>query len=94
MDLAQIRHIAKLAELELSEEEETRLAGEIGAIVAYVAELDAVDVSGVAPTAHVAAGVHEQLRADVHAQGLSHEDALASAPAAAHGGFEVPTFVE
>ena len=94
MDRAQIRHLAKLAELELSEEEESRLITELDAIVAYVAELDSVDVSGVEPTAHVNASEGNVLRPDVHEQGLSHEDALASAPAAAHGGFSVPTFVE
>ena len=94
MDRAQIRHIAKLAELELSEEEETRLVGELEAIVAYVAELETVDVSQVAPTAHVNADEANVLRPDVHEQGLSHEDALGGAPASAHGGFSVPTFVE
>ena len=94
MDRAQVRHIAKLAELELSEEEENRLVGELEAIVAYVAELETVDVSQVPPTAHVSANEANVLRPDVHAQGLSHEDALKSAPASAHGGFSVPTFVE
>ena len=94
MDRAQVRHIAKLAELELSEEEETRLIAELDAIVAHVAALDAVDVSQVAPTAHVNADEANVLRPDVHVQGLSHEDALAGAPAVAHGGFSVPTFVE
>jgi aspartyl-tRNA(Asn)/glutamyl-tRNA(Gln) amidotransferase subunit C len=93
MDRAQIRHVAQLAELTLSEDEETRLAEEIGRIVAYVAELDAIDTADVPPTAHVTAekGV---LRSDEPRPGLSHEDALAGAPRAAHGGFSVPTFVE
>jgi aspartyl-tRNA(Asn)/glutamyl-tRNA(Gln) amidotransferase subunit C len=93
MDRAQIHHVANLAELELTEEEETRLAAEIGRIVAYVAELDALDTSNVPPTAHMTAN-HAPLRPDEHRQGLSHDDALASAPNAAHGGFSVPTFVE
>ena len=93
MDLAQIRHVAELCELELTPDEETRLAEEIGRIVAYIAELDAIDTSDVPPTAHVSADV-SPLREDTPRPGLSHDDALASAPRVAHGGFSVPTFVE
>jgi aspartyl-tRNA(Asn)/glutamyl-tRNA(Gln) amidotransferase subunit C len=98
LDLARLRHIAELAELSLSAEEEARLAGEIGRIVAYVAELDAVDTTDVPPTAHVA-GIEptrseDGWREDVVKPGLAHDDALAAAPHAEHGGFAVPSFVE
>lgn len=104
MDRAQIRHVAELAELELTDDEEERLATEIGRIVAYVRELDAIDTNDVPPTAHVMAEAAPDpsrpdepmgtLREDVPQPGLSHEEALAGAPRAGHGGFEVPTFVE
>lgn len=104
MDRTQIRHVAELAELELTAEEEERLATEIGRVVAYVSELDAIDTTGVAPTAHVTAatpgeraaadGLAGLFRPDEPRPGLSHEDALAGAPRTAHGGFVVPTFVE
>ncbi|MDB5219134.1 MAG: Aspartyl-tRNA(Asn) amidotransferase subunit [Myxococcaceae bacterium] len=98
LDLERIRHVATLAELSLTAEEERRLAGEIGRIVAYVAELEAIDTTDVPPTAHVA-GIEptrseDGWRADVIVPGLSHEDALAGAPHAEHGGFAVPGFVE
>lgn len=93
MDRAQIRHVAELAELELTEEEEERLAAEIGRILAYVRELDAIDTKDIAPTAHVMAEA-ALLREDEPQAGLRHDEALAGAPRAAHGGFEVPTFVE
>jgi len=98
LDLERIRHVAMLAELSLTEEEERRLAGEIGRIVAYVAELDAIDTTDVPPTAHVA-GIEptrseDGWREDVVKPGLSHEDALAAAPQVEHGGFAVPGFVE
>lgn len=92
MDLEPIRHVAELAELELSEDEQLRLAEDFGRIVAFIAELDAVDTTGIEPTAHLAPP--PALRADEPEPGLSHEEALASAPRAAHGGFCVPTFVE
>ena len=97
LDLDQLRHIATLAELSLSAEEERRLVSEIGRIVAYVAELDAIDTTDVPPTAHVAGleptRSEDGWREDVVKPGLSHEDALAGAPQAENGGFAVPGFV-
>ena len=98
LDLDRIRHLCTLAELSLTEEEEKRLAGEIGRIVAYVAELEAIDTTDVPPTAHVS-GIEpvrseDGWRDDVTTPGLSHEDALAGAPRAEHVGFAVPGFVE
>ncbi len=93
IDRAQIHHIASLAELELTNEEEERLAVEIGRIVAYVAELDAIDTRGVPPTSVVISDA-APLRADEPATGLPHDEALSGAPRAEHGGFSVPTFVE
>ena len=98
LDLDRIRHVAELAELSLTDDEERRMASEVGRIVAYFAELDAIDTTDVPPTAHVA-GIEpvrseEGWREDVVQPGLSHADALAGAPASAHDGFAVPTFVE
>ena len=93
MDVSQVRHVATLAELSLTEEEEQRLASEMTRILAYVAELDAVDTTDVPPLTHVS-GAAPRLRADEVKEGLSHEDALAAAPRTEHGGFVVPTFVE
>jgi aspartyl-tRNA(Asn)/glutamyl-tRNA(Gln) amidotransferase subunit C len=94
MDRAQIEHLAELAELSLSPEQGQRLADEIGRIVAYVKELEAVDTSGVEPTTSVVAGAGAGWRDDVVDPGLSHEDALREAPRVEHDGFSVPTFVE
>jgi len=94
MDRAQIRHVAELAELTLTAEEEERLTNEIGRIVAFVAELDTLDVSGIEPTAHVVPTTANVLRPDEPEPGLSNDDALQGAPKSAGGGFVVPTFVE
>jgi aspartyl-tRNA(Asn)/glutamyl-tRNA(Gln) amidotransferase subunit C len=93
MERSQIRHVAELAELTLTEDEEVRLAAEIGKILAHVAELEAIDTSQIPPTAHMSEGA-APLREDVAREGLRHEEALAGAPRTAHGGFVVPTFVE
>lgn len=102
MDLAGIRHVAELAELSLTEEEEKRMATEVGRILAYVAELDAVDTEGVPPTAHLSGHVsgHEPARSgdgwrpDEPLPCLTHDEALAAAPRVEQGGFAVPGFVE
>lgn len=98
MDLESIRHVAELAELSLTPEEEKRMADEVGRILAHVAELEALDTKDVPPTAHVsgleATRSESGWRPDAPRDGLSHEDALAGAPRAEHEGFAVPSFVE
>ena len=93
IDLAQVHHIAKLAALSLSDAEATKLVEELGAIVAYVAQLDSLDTTDVPATANVQLD-RAAWRGDELAPGLSHEDALAQAPRVAQGGFAVPLFVE
>lgn len=98
MDLATIRHVATLAELSLGAEEEQKLGAEMTRILAYVAELDALDTTDVPPTtqafAHTWTRPEDGWRVDALRPGLPHEAALAGAPEADHGGFVVPTFVE
>jgi aspartyl-tRNA(Asn)/glutamyl-tRNA(Gln) amidotransferase subunit C len=93
VDRELVLHVAKLASLRLSESETDRLSSELARIVHYVEQLDELDTKEVPPTAHVALD-RAPLRADDPRPGLSHEDALAQAPRADHGGFAVPTFVE
>lgn len=93
IDGALVRHVAKLASLSLSEEEAARFAGELAKIVAYVAQLDALDTSGVPPTAHVLLD-RMPLRPDEPRPCLGHDDALAQAPRVEGEGFAVPAFVD
>lgn len=72
----QVRHIAKLARLELSEEEVLRFTTELGAILQYVDLLTEVDTTGVATTAQVT-GQSKPLREDtIRTEPLSTPDAL------------------
>lgn len=88
-----VHHVAKLASLRLTEDEATRFAGELAAIVAYVAQLDALDTRDVPPTAHVQLD-RMPLRADEVTPCLPRAEALAQAPAVEDDGFAVPAFVE
>ncbi len=88
-----VQHVARLAHLELSEEEIDHLTTDLRSIVAYVDELSAVDTTGVAPTSSVSVEV-APMRADERRDGLDHDAALREAPRTSGGGFAVPTFVE
>jgi aspartyl-tRNA(Asn)/glutamyl-tRNA(Gln) amidotransferase subunit C len=88
-----VHHVATLASLTLTEEEAKRFEAELGAIVAYVAQLGELDTRDVPPTAHVQLD-HLALRQDAICPGLTREEALSQAPAVDGDGFAVPTFVE
>ena len=93
---ADVRETATLARLELSDEEVARLTRELDAILGYMELLDQLDVSGVPPMTHAVA-LDLPLREDelerLEPQ-LSVEAALADAPRAQHGCFEVPKIIE
>jgi aspartyl-tRNA(Asn)/glutamyl-tRNA(Gln) amidotransferase subunit C len=86
----EVRHVARLARLELSEEELDRMAIELASVLEHIATIEQLDLEGVAPTSHVVA-VENALRADVPVPSLSREDALASAPEVVDDGFAVPS---
>ena len=89
----QVLHVAKLASLQLSDEEVERMTHDLGSILEHVAELSRVDTSSVPPTTHLAV---QQLpfHADLSTTTLSSEQALAEAPRTTGGGFAVPAFVD
>jgi len=91
-----ILHVAQLASLALTEDEVERLGGELTAILAYMASLDALDVEGVEPTYHPVAEelVGRALRPDAVVPSLDRERALASAPGSEAGGFAVPKVLD
>lgn len=91
--LDDVRHVARLAALEFTEDELPRFGEQLGAIVAHIAELDTVDTSGVEPTSHPL-DVNAPLRADAVVPSLRRAELLAAAPAHAHGGFAVPKVLD
>lgn len=93
LDVDGIRHLAKLAALSLTPEEEASMAGEIARVVAFVDELTQVETDDVTLAPLVPPAAASAWRADAPAPGLAHADALSGAPETAHGGFVVPTFV-
>ena len=85
--------IARMAHLDLAPEELARLTRELGDILAYVRQLEEVDVTGVPPTAHVQLE-RLPLREDEPTPSLPRELALREAPRVSMEGFAVPAFVD
>jgi aspartyl-tRNA(Asn)/glutamyl-tRNA(Gln) amidotransferase subunit C len=90
IDREQVLHVARLARLELSEEEVATMAGELSAILGHIEKIGKLDLDDVAPTTHVVQ-VSSALREDVPRPSLPREVALAQAPAVADDGFSVPS---
>jgi aspartyl-tRNA(Asn)/glutamyl-tRNA(Gln) amidotransferase subunit C len=88
-----IKKIAHLARLRLTPEEEAHLGGQVDQIVGFFEQLQAVDVSGIEPTAHAFPLVNVT-RPDEVQPSLPHEEAMRNAPARSNGLFQVPKIVE
>lgn len=89
----EVRRIALLARLRLSDEEEERLTEQLGHILQHMAVLDRLDTSGLVPMAH-ALDVVNALREDRVTNEPNSEVLLANAPAADASFFVVPKIIE
>jgi aspartyl-tRNA(Asn)/glutamyl-tRNA(Gln) amidotransferase subunit C len=89
-DREQVLHVARLARLELSEEDVERMAGELSNILEHVERISSLDLDGVEPTTHVVE-LENVLRADEPRPSLPRETALEQAPDPADGAFRVPS---
>jgi len=89
----QVRHIARLARISMSEGEIEAMVPELNAILGWVEQLGEVDTQGVEPLATVIEN-RLRLRDDAVTDGNCRDDVLANAPAAEHGFFAVPKVIE
>jgi len=89
----QVRHIAKLARIAMSDEELERLVPELNNILGWVEQLGEVNTDGVEPLTAV---IEQKLRLrdDVIDDGNIRDAVLANAPDAQHGFFAVPKVIE
>lgn len=88
-----VRHVATLARLDFSKEEEEQMAKELSRILDYVEKLQELDTSGVPPMSHVL-DVTNVFRPDDIRSRVDRDEALAPAPASDGDYFEVPQVVE
>ena len=93
LTLEQVRHVATLARLALTPEEEQRFSTQLSAVLDAVAQLQSLDVEAVEPTSHATLAA-SLLREDVTRPSLPPEKSLANAPAKSGTSFAVPKIIE
>lgn len=84
-----VEHVAKLARLELTEEEKEKFAGQLGDVLKYVEQMNEVDTSNVIPMAHAMDFVNV-VREDEVRYEQTKEELMKNAPDAEDGFFKVP----
>jgi aspartyl-tRNA(Asn)/glutamyl-tRNA(Gln) amidotransferase subunit C len=89
----EVEHVARLARMQLSEEELALMRAQLSAILDYMTMLQEVDVTEVPPTAQVT-GLSSVLRPDEVQASLTNEEVLANAPDSAQGMFRVRAVFE
>lgn len=87
-----VRHVARLARLALTDEEVTALGGQLSNILAYAEKVGEVATSDVPPSSHPYP-LHNVYRVDEARPSLPQQEAVATAPNAQDGRFQVPRIV-
>jgi aspartyl-tRNA(Asn)/glutamyl-tRNA(Gln) amidotransferase subunit C len=85
--------VARLARLDLSDEERERMQTELSHIIAHAETIQALDLDGIEPTSH-AIPLRNVMRPDETRPSLDPAEALSNAPSAEDGRFEVPRILE
>jgi len=93
IDAEQVRHVAHLARLKLTDAEAARFGQQLSAILGYIEQLNELDTSDVPPTAH-ALPIHNVFREDTVTNSLAPEIALANAPQREGDFFAVPKVLD
>ena len=93
LDRSAVDHVARLARLDLAEDERDRMLKELSGILEHAEKIQTLDLDDVAPTSH-ALPLSNVLRPDVARPSLPATDALRNAPASEDGRFRVPRIIE
>jgi aspartyl-tRNA(Asn)/glutamyl-tRNA(Gln) amidotransferase subunit C len=92
----EVRYVAGLANLHLSDAEVAKFEADLDEILTHVEKLSGISTDGVEPMAQVLYAAEETptLRPDVPAPPLGNQEALANAPQPGAGYFKVPKVIE
>lgn len=93
LDRPAVDHVARLARLDLSEDERERMRAELTKILEHAEKIQALELDGVEPTSH-ALPLRNVMRPDEARESLPQGEALANAPQSEDGRFRVPRIVE
>ncbi len=88
----EIKHVSRLAALEVTDEEVDEIKAELDDVLSYVEQLSAVNTEGIEPTSHVH-GIVNAFREDVIKDSLSLEEIETFAPDFSPAGFRVPKII-
>ena len=96
IDRNTVRHVARLARLALTAEEEERTAAQLGHVLEYIERLEAVEIEGIEPLSFAgdASEAEAVMRDDEIRPGLPREKVLAEAPEQDGSAFVVPRILE
>lgn len=89
----QVKHVAHLARLAITEEETEMLTNQLDKIITFAEQLNELDTDNVEPTAHVLE-IKNVMREDRAQQGLPREEVLKNAPEHQDGQIKVPGIME
>lgn len=89
----EVKHIAKLSRLYLSDKEIITFREQLSSIIEYVEQLNSLDTSNIKPTSHVIP-LKNVMRDDILAGSLDRESALQNAPDATDKFYRVPKIIE
>ncbi len=93
IDKAQVRKVAKLSRLELTEPEVEEFTGQLSAILDYVEKMNELDTTDIEPLAHCLP-ISNVLREDCARESLGTEKVLANAPQRDEEFFKVPKILD
>ncbi|TYC51661.1 Asp-tRNA(Asn)/Glu-tRNA(Gln) amidotransferase subunit GatC [Rhodobacterales bacterium] len=93
VDTNTVKRVAKLARIRVSDDDATRMTGELNAILGFVEQLDEVNIEGVEPLTSVVEQTMKK-RADGITDGSKASDIIRNAPASEDNFFMVPKVVE
>lgn len=89
----QVRHVAHLAKLAITDEEVHQFRNQLEAIINFSEQLNELDTTDVEPTTHVL-NLHNVFREDIATEGLPKDEVLQNAPQQEAGQFKVPSIMD
>ncbi len=93
IDRAAVDHVARLARLDLTDDERERMRVELGHILEHAERIQALDLDGVPPTSH-SVSIRNAMRPDEVTPSLPPEEVLGNAPEVEDGRIKVPRIIE
>ncbi|AYA74316.1 Asp-tRNA(Asn)/Glu-tRNA(Gln) amidotransferase GatCAB subunit C [Bacillus sp. Y1] len=93
ISIEEVKHVAHLARLAITEEEAVNFQKQLDAIITFSEQLNELDTDNVEPTSHVL-DIKNVLREDVSKEGLPQELVLKNAPDQQDGQIKVPPIIE